>query len=125
VECKQYKNVLGPKYIRDFIGALQLRKLKAGFFVTTSGYSQQAQTTAKQSDYQIYLLDGERLGHWQRQIQQKVEKGESHHTAFIPFPWWLQLSRSEQIVLLILLFLTSFVVTFAIIYVGGDNSGLV
>lgn len=121
VECKQYKDTLGPKFIRDFIGALQLRKLKAGFFVTTSGYSEQARLSAKNSEYQIQLIDGEMLGRWQRQLQQRVEMGQIHHTAFIPFPWWPPFSRAQKATIVTLLMVTTFVVTFALVYAIGLN----
>lgn len=122
VECKQYKNVLGPKFIRDFIGALQLRKLKAGFFVTTSSYSEQARQAAKNSDYQISLIDGEMLGRWQRQLQQKVETGQIHHTAFIPLRWWPPLSQGQKTTIVILLAVTTFVATLALVYIVGLNA---
>lgn len=123
VECKQYKdaNVLGPKYIRDFIGALQLKRLKAGFFVTTSSFSQQARIAAKESEYQIYLIDGEALGRWQRTVKQSMDTGKPHTIAFLPFRWWVAMSRPQQAVVLILLFLALFTAAFMALYVGGSE----
>lgn len=123
VECKQYKDTLGPKFIRDFIGALHLRRLNAGFFVTTSGYSQQARLAAKDSEYQIILIDAERLGRWQEKVNQRVAGGHSAYTAFIPFKWWLKLSKVQKTVILLLLSVTIFVVTFAFVYIGVDAVG--
>jgi len=125
VECKQYKKQLGPKYIRDFIGALQLRKLRAGFFVTTSSFSEEAVAAAKKSEYAIKLIDGEVLGRWQQHIRTKVSNGRTAHTAFIPFAWWLNLSRLEQWIICIAGFAIISTATFIMVYLGGTSIGLI
>ena len=63
VQAKRYKegNNIGPGAIRDFFGALNLRKAQKGIFFTTSAFSGDATQTAKDLGMRIVLIDGERL----------------------------------------------------------------
>lgn len=64
IQAKRYKtdNIVGPAAIREFYGALSMRKAQKGIFVTTSGFTKAAQDTASQIGGRIVLIDGEQLG---------------------------------------------------------------
>lgn len=63
VQAKRYAdgNNIGAGAIRDFFGALSLRKAHKGIFVTTSAFSPSAIQTAKDLGTRIVLIDGAQL----------------------------------------------------------------
>ena len=63
VQAKCYaegKNI-GAGAIRDFFGALNLKKAQKGIFVTSSSFSEPAKRTAAELGTRIVLIDGEGL----------------------------------------------------------------
>lgn len=62
VQAKRYAagNSIGAGAIRDFFGALSLKKVQKGIFVTTSTFSPSAVQTAKEL-MRIVLIDGDQL----------------------------------------------------------------
>lgn len=63
VQAKRYAdgNNIGAGAIRDFYGALSLKKAHKGIFVTTSAFSQPAVDTARGLGLRIVLIDGLQL----------------------------------------------------------------
>lgn len=63
VQAKRYKegNNIGSGAIRDFFGALNLKKAQKGIFFTTSDFSPSAIQTAKDLGMRIVLINGLRL----------------------------------------------------------------
>jgi len=63
VQAKRYGegNNIGAAAIRDFFGALSLKKAQKGIFVTTSGFSSGAVQTARDLGSRIVLIDGLQL----------------------------------------------------------------
>ena len=63
VQAKRYKseNIVGSGAIRDFYGALGLKDVSKGIFVTTSSFSKSAKDTAEKLGARIVLIDGPRL----------------------------------------------------------------
>lgn len=63
VQAKRYAdgNNIGAGAIRDFYGALSLKKANKGIFVTTSAFSQPAVDTARGLGSRIVLIDGLQL----------------------------------------------------------------
>jgi restriction system protein len=63
VQAKRYAegNNIGAGAIRDFFGALSLKKAHKGIFVTTSAFSQPAIDTARGLGSRIVLIDGLQL----------------------------------------------------------------
>ena len=63
VQAKRYGagSNIGPGAIRDFFGALSLKKAQKGIFVTTSSFSSSAKRTARDLGARIVLVDGVRL----------------------------------------------------------------
>jgi len=63
VQAKRYaaRNTIGAGAIRDFFGALNLKKAQKGIFVTTSSFSLSAIQTAKDLGMRIVLIDGMHL----------------------------------------------------------------
>lgn len=63
VQAKRYSegNNIGAGAIRDFYGALSLKKAHKGIFVTTSAFSQPAVDTARGLGSRIVLIDGLQL----------------------------------------------------------------
>lgn len=63
LQAKRYgsANSVGPGDIRDFYGALSIKKATKGIFVTTSSFTGAAQQTAKDLGSRIVLIDGMQL----------------------------------------------------------------
>ena len=63
LQAKRYAegNTVGAGPIRDFFGALSLKKAQKGIFVTTSSFSRSAIRTAKDLGSRIVLIDGRHL----------------------------------------------------------------
>ena len=63
VQAKRYAegNNIGAGAIRDFCGALDMKKTQKGIFFTTSAFSPSAKETAKAMGKKIVLIDGQRL----------------------------------------------------------------
>ncbi|KKJ78003.1 restriction endonuclease [Kiloniella litopenaei] len=63
VQAKRYAegNNVGSPAIRDFFGALSLKKAQKGIFFTTSKFSTSGIQTAKELGMRIVLIDGQQL----------------------------------------------------------------
>lgn len=63
VQAKRYAhgNTISAGDIRDFFGALNLKKAQKGIFFTTSSFSPSAVQTAKDLSTRIVLIDGDQL----------------------------------------------------------------
>ena len=63
VQAKRYAahNVIGSGALRDFYGALGMKDVTKGIFVTTSSFSQSARQTADKLGARIVLVDGLQL----------------------------------------------------------------
>jgi restriction system protein len=63
VQAKRYAlgNTVSASEIRDFFGALNLKKAQKGIFFTTSSFSPSAIQTARDLSTRIVLIDGEQL----------------------------------------------------------------
>lgn len=63
VQAKRYKegNNIGSGAIRDFCGALDMKKTQKGIFFTTSKFSSSAEESVKAMGKKIVLIDGMRL----------------------------------------------------------------
>jgi len=63
VQAKRYKatSLIGPAAIRDFYGALGLKDVTKGIFVTTSNFTPSARTTADKLGARLVLIDGPQL----------------------------------------------------------------
>jgi len=63
VQAKRYGqgNNIGPGAMRDFSGALDLKKVQKGIFVTTSSFSPSARQTAVGLSSRMVLIDGDQL----------------------------------------------------------------
>ena len=63
IQAKRYAkdNTIGAGAIREFFGALNIKKAQKGIFVTTSSFSSSAKQTAKDLGTRIVLIDGLRL----------------------------------------------------------------
>ena len=63
VQAKRYapSNTISAGDIRDFFGALNLKKAQKGIFFTTSSFSPSAMQTARDLSTRIVLIDGEQL----------------------------------------------------------------
>ena len=63
VQAKRYaaQNTIGSGAMRDFCGALGMKDVTKGIFVTTSGFSEDARRTAEKLGARIVLVDGLQL----------------------------------------------------------------
>jgi restriction system protein len=63
IQAKRWKegNAVGPKDIRDFNGALDIKRSPKGLFVTASSFTKEAESAASNATLQIVLINGEEL----------------------------------------------------------------
>lgn len=63
IQAKRYAdgNNVGAGEVRDFFGALNLKKAQKGIFITTSGFTASAIQTAKELGMRIVLINGKEL----------------------------------------------------------------
>lgn len=63
VQAKRYgeDKAIGPGPVREFFGALNLRKAHKGVFVTSSSFTPSAAQTAKDLGVRVVLIDGDEL----------------------------------------------------------------
>ena len=61
VQAKRWDATVGRPEIQRFAGALQGQRARKGVFITTSGFSQDAEEYAARIDSRIILMDGARL----------------------------------------------------------------
>lgn len=63
IQAKRYAegNNVGAGDIRDFFGALNLKRAQKGIFITTSGFTSSAQETANNLGTRIVLINGKEL----------------------------------------------------------------
>ena len=63
LQAKRWQDAVGEGPVRDFIGALDIKGVKKGVFLTTSYYTAAARAAIQniRSDKKIVLIDGARL----------------------------------------------------------------
>lgn len=61
IQAKRWEGVVGRPEIQKFAGALQGRRAKKGVFLTTSGFTREAQEYAAMIDSRIILIAGDEL----------------------------------------------------------------
>ena len=61
IQAKRYSEKVSAHEIRDFMGALSLKKSKKGVFITTSSFTSDAYDDVKHSEKNIILIDGSEL----------------------------------------------------------------
>jgi restriction system protein len=61
VQAKRWDSVVGRPEIQKFAGALQGQRTKKGIFITTSGFSRDAEEYVQRIENRIILIDGHRL----------------------------------------------------------------
>jgi restriction system protein len=59
VQCKAWTSLVGVKQIREFLGVMTHEKISKGFYMTTSGYTEEAKDTAKSNN--VTLINGDML----------------------------------------------------------------
>lgn len=90
VQCKRYRDRIGPGVVREFVGAMEGIGCKRGYIVTTSDFSREAKRTAKRSRYEVFLVDGELLGEWKNMVQKTM------NTDLIRAKWWRTMTKAER-----------------------------
>jgi restriction system protein len=88
VQCKRYRNSVGPDTVRDFRGAMQGRGDK-GLLITTANFTKAAKDEATRAGATpIDLVDGERLCDLLKQfglgvsVKERIEEDVTIHAAF-------------------------------------------
>jgi restriction system protein len=61
IQAKKFENTVPVHYIRDFIGALSIKKAKRGIFFTTSNFPPNTFDLVERVEHNIILIDGKRL----------------------------------------------------------------
>lgn len=61
VQAKRWEATVGRPDVQKFAGALQGQRARKGIFITTSGFSREAEEYAQRIDSRIVLIDGARL----------------------------------------------------------------
>jgi len=72
IQCKRYTKPVGPNYVRDLVGALQIQRADRAILVTTSAFTSQSRLEAK--GQAVELWDGKIL------IQRIEEAAQLHAT---------------------------------------------
>jgi restriction system protein len=85
VQAKRYaaNNVIGSGALRDFYGALDMKDVTKGIFVTTSSFSSSARQTAEKLGARIVLVDGAQLAHLMITHEVGCRIKQSYHIAEI------------------------------------------
>lgn len=76
-QAKRWKNQVGAKEIRDFIGGIQTSRGEYGIFVTTSQFTKDAIETAKKSG-KVRLVDGHEMAKLMIEYGLGVDKTRVH-----------------------------------------------
>jgi len=66
VQCKRYGDAIGPRTVRELIGAMTNAGVQDGLLITTSGFTAGAEQEVRKAPYTISLIDGEALIRWAR-----------------------------------------------------------
>jgi restriction system protein len=61
IQAKRWENTVGRPEIQKFVGALTGQRAKKGLFITTSGFSAEAEDYVSRIDAKVVLIDGETL----------------------------------------------------------------
>lgn len=61
LQAKRYSANVSAPDVREFIGALSLKKARKGIFITTSDFNSDAYEDVKKSEKNIILINGEKL----------------------------------------------------------------
>src|SRR3989338_7429572 len=61
IQAKRWEAVVGRPEIHKFVGALVGQRAKKGVFITTSGFTREAQEYAKTIEQKVILIDGDNL----------------------------------------------------------------
>ncbi|MCA1958848.1 MAG: restriction endonuclease [Nitrospira sp.] len=61
IQAKRWKDPIGRPEIQKFVGALQGHRANKGIFITTSGFTREAQDYVTKINSKIVLIDGEDL----------------------------------------------------------------
>jgi len=61
IQAKRWEGTVGRPEIQKFAGALQGRRTKKGVFITTSGFSREAEEYVSMIDSRVVLIDGQKL----------------------------------------------------------------
>ncbi len=81
IQAKRYAegNNVGASDIRDFFGALNLKKANKGLFITTSDFTQSAVQTARDLGSRIVLINGQQLSKLKRRFNVGCRDVETLH----------------------------------------------
>ena len=61
IQAKRWEHPVGEPQLRDFIGALHVRRARKGVFITTSAFTEPARRYIELADYNVILIDGSKL----------------------------------------------------------------
>ena len=61
LQAKRFKENVSAHHVRDFMGALSLKKARKGIFITVSDFSADAYDDVKRSEKNIVLINGNKL----------------------------------------------------------------
>ncbi len=61
LQAKRWEHPVGEPQLRDFIGALHVRRARKGVFITTSTFTENARACARLATSKIILIDGAKL----------------------------------------------------------------
>lgn len=78
-QAKRYQSTVPIHDIRDFIGALAIKKSKKGVFITSSSFPDDAVDIIKNVDAKIKLIDGDRLTEHMYDYNMGVEITKTQH----------------------------------------------
>lgn len=56
IQCKAMQNKIGPSFVRDFVGAMNIQAAQGGMIVSTNGFSKGALETANYSNLHLFSV---------------------------------------------------------------------
>lgn len=89
VQAKRWSdNKVGSREIRDFVGALEMKKAKKGVFITTTDFSQGAKEVANQIGKRVVLVDGETLATYMVEHNVGVIEADTYRVKELDFDYF-------------------------------------
>jgi restriction system protein len=64
LQAKKWEGTVGRPEIQKFVGALHGKRARKGIFITTSGFSEEAEDYVRNIDPKVILIDGQQLAEY-------------------------------------------------------------
>lgn len=90
IQAKRWEGTVGRPEIQKFAGALQGQRAKKGVFITTSGFSKEAEDFVNKVDSRIVLISGEKLAEYMIDFDIGVSPAATYEVKKIDMDYFLE-----------------------------------